>query len=109
MKNVMNWKAWQKGNVKRIYVADGKYFDEGETGLCNAHGLTAEEINFASKVIGNQTFAQMFYKCNVCKASKKNEKAIKKAIQEKYGFGTHEMSCEELKAMNAEIKSALAE
>ena len=33
MKSAGNWKAWEKGTIRRIYVAKDKYLEEGEAFL----------------------------------------------------------------------------
>jgi hypothetical protein len=50
MKAQGNWKAWEKGSTRRIYVGDGIYFERGATGLMSQVGLNASEISFASEL-----------------------------------------------------------
>ena len=76
MKFIGNWKAWESkdGSVKRIYVADGKYLEEGATGLPSQVGLDAEEIAFAYKLVQGKTFLELFEMVKKSNSSKKTNK-----------------------------------
>lgn len=53
MKAQGNWKAWEKGSNRRIYVGDGVYFERGATGLMSQVGLNQSEIDFASDLFAS--------------------------------------------------------
>jgi hypothetical protein len=46
MKAICNFKVWEKGNFKRIYVGGDAYLDKGATGLVNGHGLSGEDSTY---------------------------------------------------------------
>lgn len=79
MKFIGNWKAWESkdGSVKRIYVADGKYLEEGELGYPSQVGLNSEEIGFCFKLVQGKTFFELYEMVkNSNSSSKKNKKNI---------------------------------
>ena len=88
MKAIGNWKAWESkdGSVKRIYISDSAYLDEGDTGLVCGHNVTEAEANFIFNTYGKMPFAE-FYE-NVKNASKtaktsaKEKKAKNKLFRE---------------------------
>lgn len=88
MKFIGNWKAWESkdGSVKRIYVADGKYFEEGTTGLPSQVGLDGNEIAFAYKLVQGKTFIELYEMVKKSNTSKKTNKksvaALKKEEKE---------------------------
>ena len=86
MKFIGNWKAWESkdGSVKRIYVADGKYLEEGELGYPSQVGLDADEITFAYKLVQGKTFIELFEMVKKSNSSKKtNKKSVAMLKKEK--------------------------
>lgn len=81
MKSAGNWKAWEKGTIRRIYVAKDKYLEEGETGLCSQSGnFTPDEIAFAYRVVAGKTFAELFEQVKALNAKDKQGKNKGKAL-----------------------------
>lgn len=109
-KTLGNWKCWSKNGISRIYISeDGAYLEEGATGLCNLVGsLSKEQIEYVSKHTGTIEFKTLFANLKNNKDKAKQKKAVEKMIKAKYGFGTREMSNEEVKTMMAEIKELTA-
>ena len=93
MKAQGNWKAWEKGDNRRIYVSDCAYFERGENGLMSQVGLQASEIDFAARIFADSAngadFDKWFnsVKLNKTKRTAKKEKvspAQFKALFEKH-------------------------
>ena len=88
MKFIGNWKVWESkdGSVKRIYVADGKYLEEGELGYPSQVGLNSDEIGFCFKLVQGKTFLELFEMVKKSNTSKKTNKksvtALKKEEKE---------------------------
>ena len=86
MKFIGNWKAWESkdGSVKRIYVAEGKYLEEGELGYPSQVGLNFDEIGFCFKLIQGKTFLELFEMVKKSNSSKKtNKKSVAMLKKEK--------------------------
>ena len=79
MKFIGNWEAWESkdGSEKRIYLGDGKYFKEGDSGLPSQVGLNVEEIAFASKLVQGKTFIELY---EMVKKSNNSKKTNKKSV-----------------------------
>lgn len=85
MKFIGNWNAWESkdGSIKRIYVADEKYLEEGANGLClQSCNFSPAEIEFIYKLIGNKSFIEVFEQIKKQNTkdseNKKNAKALTK-------------------------------
>ena len=78
MKFIGNWKAWESkdGSVKRIYVAEGKYLEEGELGYPSQIGLNFDEIGFCFKLIQGKTFLELFEMVKKSNSFKKTNKKV---------------------------------
>ena len=85
MKFIGNWKAWESkdGSVKRIYVAEGKYLEEGELGYPSQVGLNFDEIGFCFKLIQGKTFLELFEMVKKSNSFKKTNKKSVAALKKK--------------------------
>lgn len=110
-KTLGKWKTWSKNGISRIYVSnDGAYLEEGDSGLCNLVGnLSKEQIAYVYKHVEKIEFKTLFANLKSNKDKAKAKKAVTKTIEAKFGFGSRPFSTEEMNAMMAEIKAALAE
>lgn len=110
MKFIGNWKAWESkdGSVKRIYVADGKYLEEGGSGLPSQVGLDTEEVAFASKLVQGKTFLELYEMVKKSNTSKKTNKksvaALKKEEKELLANAKTNEEREEILAKYAKLK-----
>ena len=77
MKNLANWKAWEAGNKKRVYVGESKYLEKGATGLINAVGLDVAEIETVYKWADGKNFDELY---EMVKASNATGKTNKKTV-----------------------------
>ena len=71
--------------------------------------LNKDQVEYVYNHVQKMQFSTLFENLKGNKDRAKAEKAIKKTIQNRYGFGTREMTADEVKTMMAEIKEAVAE